>query len=1259
MLYKDLIQFTPIESIIQLRDAEREASARNLVQTYVISDQMANKLVDLAISQIQFDRPNDNKGVLIVGNYGTGKSHLMSVLSAVAEYEDMVDNIAHPKVREAARSIAGKFKVVRVEIGSVMRGLRDILLNELSAALESWGTPVTFPPADQVNNNKNLIIQAVDAFQQKYPGMGILLVVDELLDYLRTRKQQSIILDLGFLRELGEVVEHCPFRVVFGLQETLFENPRFAFVAAELRRVSQRFETVSIVREDITFVVSERLLKKTDEQKAWITNYLRQFTPLYKSLAERMDEFVNLFPIHPSYVEIFETLTIAEKRQVLKTFSSAIRSILDISVPENEPGMISYDHYWKFIQEDPTLRSVDDIARVMEKSGILEGLIRNSYTRPNLRDMAIRVIRALSVHRLTTSDVFLPVGVTAEGLRDGLCLFLRLPAEMNNDDFLLDQVQVSLKEIMRTVQGQFISFNAENGQYYLDLKKVVDFDQKIQERGNFMEDDDLNTYFYDALRQTLNLSDTTYLTGHSIWFYELPWWDHKVTRPGYLFFGPPDERTTAQPPRDFYIYLLPPFFKRSWHDDKLPDEVIMRFTGLDQEFEKKVRWYAGARALAHESTEYRNEYQDKADEALRQLNRWLREHMVEKLNVIYQGVDEPVRTVLTRMRSTASPTIEELIRLIAAHLLAPEFEEKFPDYPKFSRLSQPVTESARPATAMEAVRLLSGRGRNALAIGVLEGLGLMDNQGNIRPYASPYADHFLRLLNDKAEGQVVNRGEVIELIAGGIQPIEKDLFFRLEPEWVVILLLTLVYNGDIVISLDGREEMDAGSLERALARNMTDLVDFRFYKKPRSLPINVWALIFEGLGLQPGLIRDENTRENAVVELQRLVHAELEALVRTQDRLQQGLSLWNTPVFTDRFTMVVESGTVVGSDAPEVTLSITELLPGLRGYKTFLEELSKFTTVGKLRNLRLTPGDVSAALEYRDTVKRSRLFLDLITSIQPVTAYLSEALANLAEDHAWSQKARQIQKVTLEKVRRFGKGQESGDQAGMLRDLTALKNEYISVYSDLHRKLALSAQGDDLRQRLYRDPRLESLKALSAIDLLSRSGELEIWKGQLTRLLSCREFHEGLLADTPTCPRCHLRPSQYNGSIQAEQTVRALDARLSDILINWRKALKANLQSEPARSSLAAMSPAERRPVELFLEQADDEETLPAGFVKAAIQALRGIEAVTLPVEGMVEAIKSGGLPCTRDEMLARFRSYLDGQMRGHDAANTRLTLDQ
>ena len=37
--------------------------------------------------------------------------------------------------------------------------------------------------------------------------------------------------------------------------------------------------------------------------------------------------------------------------------------------------------------------------------------------------MALRVIHALSVHRLTTGDVHARLGATAEELRDGLCLY--------------------------------------------------------------------------------------------------------------------------------------------------------------------------------------------------------------------------------------------------------------------------------------------------------------------------------------------------------------------------------------------------------------------------------------------------------------------------------------------------------------------------------------------------------------------------------------------------------------------------------------------------------------------------------------------------------------------------------------------------------------------------------------------------------------------------------------------------------------------
>jgi len=80
MFYKDLIQYEPIESLVQLKDAAITQKAANLVSTYVISEEMAERISNLIITQLQFDSPTDNKGLLIVGNYGTGKSHLLSVI---------------------------------------------------------------------------------------------------------------------------------------------------------------------------------------------------------------------------------------------------------------------------------------------------------------------------------------------------------------------------------------------------------------------------------------------------------------------------------------------------------------------------------------------------------------------------------------------------------------------------------------------------------------------------------------------------------------------------------------------------------------------------------------------------------------------------------------------------------------------------------------------------------------------------------------------------------------------------------------------------------------------------------------------------------------------------------------------------------------------------------------------------------------------------------------------------------------------------
>src|SRR5947208_6488108 len=100
---------------------------------------MSEQLCDLVIPNLQFEAPADNKGVLIVGNYGTGKSHLLSMISGLAEYADMATTVRDQDVAEAAKAISGKFRVVRLELLATKKSLRNIICGRLEDFMASGG----------------------------------------------------------------------------------------------------------------------------------------------------------------------------------------------------------------------------------------------------------------------------------------------------------------------------------------------------------------------------------------------------------------------------------------------------------------------------------------------------------------------------------------------------------------------------------------------------------------------------------------------------------------------------------------------------------------------------------------------------------------------------------------------------------------------------------------------------------------------------------------------------------------------------------------------------------------------------------------------------------------------------------------------------------------------------------------------------------------------------------------------------------------
>jgi hypothetical protein len=306
MKYRELVRFDPIQDVKVLTEADDLDNARRDVRTFVISDRLLEVFRDVIVPTLRWDRPADTKGLLIVANYGTGKTHLMSVISAIAEHAELIEDLRRPEARQA---LAGRFQVIRAEIGATQMSLRDIVCRELESGLARLGVAFSFPSLTEVPRTKDSLEDMMAAFDAAYPEQGLLFVLDELLDYLRGRRDAELNLDLRFLREVGEICRGTRFRFIGGIQEALFENPRFAPVASDVSRVKDRFEQVRISREDIAYVVQERLLAKTTEQRDRIRDHLQPFTPLYEGMAEHLEEFVALFPVHPAYLRTFERIT--------------------------------------------------------------------------------------------------------------------------------------------------------------------------------------------------------------------------------------------------------------------------------------------------------------------------------------------------------------------------------------------------------------------------------------------------------------------------------------------------------------------------------------------------------------------------------------------------------------------------------------------------------------------------------------------------------------------------------------------------------------------------------------------------------------------------------------------------------------------------------------------------------------------------------------------------------------------------------------
>lgn len=1219
MNYKDLIQFEPITSVVKLVDSEQTAKAQELVKSYVFSAKIQEDLQAVILRNLKPDADYETKGIQIVGSYGTGKSHLMSLVSALADNADLLSLLNNTSLRQAFEPIAGRYKVLRFEVGTD-RPLKDIVFAQLERFLQKIGVNFTF------DNNSNFgwkehISSMMAEFETVYPNKYLLIAIDELLEYLRGRKPYELNNDLMLLRQLGEVSDGSRFRLMFGVQELLYRSPDFQFQAEMLQKIQDRYDDLTITKEDVSFVVKERLLRKSEHQKNQVREHLLKFAHLYEGINTRLNEFTDLFPVHPAYIQHFEQIKHGKnQREILKVLSNRFESLMDQPVPTDNPGLITYDSYWPELAQDPSMLTNSDIRTVRDKSDIINDKIGQHFVgaRANRRELATRIANALSV-RILCDDLGKRNGATAQSLKEDLCPTV---AGVDDAEMLLKLVETTTRQLINATAGQYIDYDTTSTEFYVRTEGGINIQQIIRDYADEVVKRDPNLadqFFYDFLQEALEFKQNPYRSGFKIWQHSLTWIDTKSFRLGYVFFGNPNERSTTEPIQQYYLFYGP-LFTTITRNDGL-DEVYVDLSGLSDEFRDVICLYGAARAKeGNASSQQKALFQNQVKEHIQRALSLFSTEFVNKAQVIYGGKSVPLKS-FPLPGDGATPRM--MVDSVAARLLNPFFGDKFPDYPAFKDLLQPLSKDNFDVRVLAALKKLVRPDQpNRDGEAILSGLGLWNGQRVDRQH-SRYADALLDRLAGKGSGKVLNRDEILSL-----HYAPDNLYYatdyKLDYQLEFLVLAALAQNGDIEVVWSQQKTLTAGNIDLLSGLTPQDYFTFQYVKEPQGIPYQALKALFRNLNL-PDLTLELEKAEtiSGIVTQAKLM---VQRVVKTRSVVAQGLKCRNIPLLND-------------SDASAMKAELDVL-------STQLDAIQGYTTFGKLKNFRFSEADLNAAFAAFSYCDRVEKLENRAKKFESLVAYLYTAQGYVPEHQ------QPLYKQLSEAIGMLGVALAGTDPDLKQYEarLNGLIDQYADYYIDQYVKFRLSASDGNSKERILQSEAKRICDILIDVEFVNRK-EYDTWRTQLAGLHVADP--DVTKARVKQEPYQDFNPREFSG--QTPVSVRDLDDKLTHTLESWTKTLRGVFKDPSVQDNLDLLNPTDRQFAISFRDGQTVLDSANAPKLRDLVRTLsKGMDKVEISLDSMRLRFNK---PLTPKEAIEALTSYIDELCAGKERDKVRILI--
>lgn len=1225
-LLRDLIEFQEVEEVIKLYQ-ERE----DIVRTYVISDSLRESLcymLDLLSGET-------HKSFNVIGNYGTGKSHFLSFVAAILENPEKRAEIQDEKVRTKALELTRPYLVVKYELGAAKEvPIRHVFYDQVQRQLlDEYDVEVEPVELEREYNNVAKMQEIVAAVKNKNPEAGLIVVMDELSDSLRQKSAEMMAYDLNFLRELGQISQSMDFVLVSAMQEHVFTNPKYVQEAANIARVAQRFVDVTITKEDVRRVLAERVLRKNGDQRLQLQNLLGEHKVYFTNLAERLSTYIDVFPIHPYVIDVFEQLPYFENRGIIGFAVDNVGPLLD----EPAPKFITYDRVFNLIDATHEIRNQPDVRPVVN---VVHSLTSKIDVLPErYRDDAQRLIRALAVLKLLEHGAV--NGATAQELAN--TLFIIPPGKLMVDpDMARDNVERILKNIREVTKGQFVAYDGDF--YYLDLEKVTDYDAEVDARiaawgGGATQ---AAHAFAEIATDALNIAgQKPLIAGKQVHSDSAPWPGHNSFREGILVIGDPLDGDQLQH-GDYRFVLVGPV--ASPKAQTRQDEVQLR-VAFDDAMVTQLRRRAAATELASENTkERRKAFSDLAQEAQDRFKDLYLKKLVADGQVVMGGSVTPI----TELHTTRPLNVlSDVVDFVKGQMLSPIFATKYPNYPTFrTRLTAAniTSEMSRAIAALEKATLY---GMDLNSRGYLEALNATNKEGQFSSRDSAAAQLILDSVTaNSSQNKVTPLDEVVSKL--------KAAPWGFQPPLSLFLIAALHANGELVLVRAGGKRIHAGAPESELKKGIELFDDIRYLERDRDIDVERVGRLFSALGLSKGLVVDKDSRVEAVKQLREKgleLHSQLQEVADGFQRARQ------EPL----------------AEVPWLSLeTMHNQLDAFRGQVNTWRNSSKVTDLGKLlpENGEEADSQITSAGDGLGTLTQLHSFLeDYHAYIQEGIHYMQRAVAVFEQLRRYSGNADQQTLDDLERI--YADSRELlGDQRALLADdrrrplrgkIEQFRQRYQPLYYSLHERMVGEKAPWDELQALRQSARYQGLNRLKTLPFFS-SAEFDAIGLEMQRLQRqhCLPFNAETVEREPICPYCQFPTVEV---ADLESAAKRFDEQLTKLWQKWEEQTVAEvgrlLKETVGGQQRAELVGAEaREALETLLLHKELPDVVTNDLVQNLYELAADLEAVTFDLHAFARRLLAERSVLTVEELEQAWKSYLADLLRGHEREQVRVQVE-